>query len=106
MLSQFTQPAILRQIGHIRLAKFLDAFSDDLRAANLLLPTAPDSVCANPDSVNGHYFDSVAAILATPALLPERLRAALLTLEEAASPANQDRLQDAIHRRIPCISLA
>jgi len=105
-LTQFTRPATLRAIGHIRVAKFLDGFSDDLRAANVLLPAPPDPAYANPDPANGHYLDSIAAILAATALLPERVRTTLVTLEEAASPANQEKLQEAIQRRIPYVGLA
>src|SRR5437016_3972593 len=104
-LKYFTQPEILQQIGHIRVPKFLDCFSDDLKAANITLPPAPDSTYSTPNPQNAPYFDSVAAILAREELLPERLRAALITLEAAASPENHDRLQEIIQRRIPCISL-
>src|SRR5436309_14948961 len=103
-LKYFTQAAILQQIGSVRLAKFFDGFSDDLRTAHVLLPSPPDPLHAIA-SENENYFNSVAAILAAPALLPERLRAALLTLEEAASPENRHRLRDSIFRRIPCVSL-
>ena len=94
----FAHPATLRQIGSFRLARFLQAFHDDLTAANALLPT--------PDSENGDYFDSLAAILAAPEHLPNRLRAALFTLEAAATPENHDRLQAAIQRRIPRVELS
>ena len=98
MLSQFTQPAILRQIGHVRLAMFFEGFEQDLAAA----PLVP-LITINPELSTD--LAPVADILATPALLPERLRAALLTLETAASPENRDRLNDALFRRLPCISL-
>ena len=83
-LNQFTKPAVLQSIGLLRVAKFLDGFADDLKAANLFLPT--------PESANGDYFHSVAELLGSPALLPDRLRVALLTLEAAASPENDGRL--------------
>src|SRR5437867_8257766 len=98
MFSQFTQPAILRQIGHVRLAMFFEGFRGELLAA----PLAP-LVTINPELSTD--LAPVAAILAAPALLPERLRAALVTLEAAASPENRPRLQDAIHRRIPCVGV-
>src|SRR3989442_404576 len=98
MLSQFTQPAILRQVGHTRLAMFFEGFREELLAA----PLIPLSTI-NPELSTD--LAPVAAILATPALLPERLRAALLKLETAASPENRDRLNDALFRRLPCISL-
>src|SRR6266478_8561717 len=96
-LAYFIQPAILRQIGSRRLAKLFDGYGDDLKAASILLPTA--------ESENGSYFDSLAPILGSSAL-PDRLRGALFTIEAAASPENQDRLDSAIQRRIPCVSLA
>ena len=96
-LNQFTKPAVLQNIGPLRVAKFLDGFADDLKAANITLPT--------PESVNGDYLHSVAALLASSALLPDRLRVALLTLEVAASPENDARLDTAIQHRIPCVSL-
>src|SRR5207249_634431 len=95
-LCYFSQPAILQQIGARRLSKFLDEFSDDIQAANVLLPKAK--------SENGDYFNSLAAALGA-AVLPERLRAALFTLEAAARRENQRRLDSTIQRRIPCISL-
>src|SRR5947209_231489 len=98
MLSQFTQPAILRQIGHIRLAMFFEGFRDELLAA----PLVP-LLTINPELSTD--LAPVAAILATLAVLPDRLRAALVTLELAASPENRPRLQDAIHRRIPCVNV-
>src|SRR5207245_3222791 len=96
-LHYFSQPAILQQIGVRRLAKLLDGFSDDLRAANVLLPDA--------ESENGDYFNLLAAVFRA-AVLPARLHTALFTLETAASPENQDRLDSTIQRRIPCVSLS
>ena len=55
MLTQFTQPAILKGIGHARLAKFFEGRSDELRTANVVLP--------EPNSDDGDYFKSLAAIL-------------------------------------------
>src|SRR2546430_1242535 len=69
-LKYFTQPEILQQIGIARLFKFLDEYADDLQVANILLPT--------PVSESDDHFDSLAALLASPVLLPERLRTALL----------------------------
>ncbi len=96
-LHYFSQPAILQQIGVRRLTKFLDGFSDDIRAANVLLPDA--------ESENGDYFNLLAAVLGG-AVLPARLRAALLMLEAAASRENQDCLDSTIQRRIPNVSLS
>src|ERR1043166_7373175 len=96
MLTQFIQPAILKGIGHARLTRFFEGFSGELKAANVVLP-AP---------ANGNYFDALAAVLAAPTQLPERMRATLFALEEAAAPANNPRLQEAILRRIPRVCLA
>ncbi len=41
-LKLFTEPAILQQIGTRRLAKLLDAFRDDLKAADTSLRLPPD----------------------------------------------------------------
>src|SRR6058998_2048592 len=103
MLTQFTQPAILRQIGHIRLAKFLDSFKDNLAPAPPdLLSTIKVQSGSDEPSVD---FTSLAAALALTYRLPDRLPNALFTLEAAACPENRDRLQDAIHRRIPCVGV-
>src|SRR5438093_10823172 len=103
-LKYFTQAGILQQIGSVRLAKFFDGFTDGLRAANVVLPTPPDPLYAAALE-NEKYFNSMAAMLAAPAPLSERLATALLTLEEAASPENRQRLQDAIFRRIPRVGV-
>src|SRR6059036_2036656 len=100
MLTQFTQPEILRQIGPIRVSKFLDAFRGDLAAGpSELLSTIKVQSGSDEPSVD---FTALAATLALTHRLPAGLRNALFTLEVAASPENHDRLQDAIHRRIPC----
>src|SRR5437867_4341271 len=97
-LKYFSQPEILQEIGRRRLAKFLNAFDADLKASNLVLP--------NPDTANGNYFSGLAAALALPQRLPETLRKALFTLEEAASPHNDNRVWAALQRRIPSISVS
>src|SRR5882724_8857317 len=96
-LESFTQPEILHQIGSRRLAKLFDGFRDHLKTASILLPTA--------ESENGSYFDSLARILGS-STLPDALHGALFTIEAAASPENRDRLDSAIQRQIPCVSLA
>src|SRR6267142_3221385 len=103
-LTQFTDPAILQAIGHLRIAMLLDGFSNDFRAANVVLPTPPDLTCANPGPAGGDYANSVAAILSSPDL-PERLHNALFALEAAAAPQNQALLQATIQRRIPGVTL-
>src|SRR5437667_3597522 len=95
-LHLFTQPAILQQIGTRRLSKFFGYFRDEAETAKIPPP---------PDSENESYFNSLATVLASSAL-PGGLRAALLTLEVAASSENRQHLDSAIQRRIPCVSLA
>ena len=89
----FTQPSILKEIGHPRLAKLLHGFEQDLKDSNLSLP--------DPDAQNGEYFSDLAALFARPDTLPASLRNTLLVLEHAATPENDAKVQDAIHRRIP-----
>src|SRR5436190_1564348 len=97
-LKYFIQPEILERIGVPRLFRFLDEYADDLQAANVRLPV--------PVSENDDHFASVVAIMSNPSRLPERLRTALSSLEAAASPENQDRLNAALERRIPNVSLS
>src|SRR6266567_1488073 len=97
-LKYFTQSEILQQIGIARLFKLLDEYADDLKGVHIVLPT--------PGSERDDHFDVLAATFASPELLPERLRAGLFALEEAAAPENRDRLQAAIEHRIPSVSLA
>src|ERR1043166_3938148 len=96
-LKLFTQPAILREIGPARLAKLLTQFSGDFAAASIPTPAQ--------DSENDNYLNAVAEMLASPELLPERLLIALSALEAAAATENRARLDEAITRRIPCVSL-
>src|SRR6266404_2385703 len=86
MLTQFTQPTILKQIGPIRLAKFFEGFAEELKASNIVLPTM--------DYEKDNDFPGLAAALVPAERLPDRLRNALLTLEDAASPKNHDRLHE------------
>src|SRR6185436_3348635 len=55
----------------------------------------------DPEALNGEYFSDLAALLARPDTLPASLRNTLLVLEHAATPENDWKVQDAIHRRIP-----
>jgi hypothetical protein len=77
-LKLFTDPTILQQIGPRRIALLLKPFDADLKASNLMLP--------NPNGQNDDYFSELAATLAHTQSLPQSLRTALFTLEEAASP--------------------
>src|SRR6266481_4833803 len=97
MLTLFTQPTILKQIGPVRLALFFAGFTEELKASNIVLPTM--------DHEKENDFPGLAAALVPDERLPERLRKALFTLEEAASPENHDRLHETTNRRLPCIGL-
>ena len=97
-LPQVTHPSILKAIGHPRLVRFFQPFEHALRACNLVLPPY--------EPANDEFFCALADILSSPALLPERLGAALFALEAAASPQNKDWLDAAIQRRIPGVSLS
>src|SRR5205809_6135833 len=98
MLTQFIQPAILKEIGRARLAKFLQPFEPDLKAANVPLQT--------PDADSIGYLAALATLFDSRGLLPDRLRQTLLTLEAAAAPQNHGRLQAAIQRRIPRVGVS
>src|SRR4051794_38612382 len=92
-LKYFTQPEILRQIGPIRIPMFLDGFKTELAGGPLV---AFSNLNPEPSS----DFTSLAALFANLALLPERFRATLLTLEAAASPENNERLEETLQRRL------
>jgi hypothetical protein len=98
MLTQFIDLTILKEIGRARLAKFLQPFEPDLKEANLLL-SIPDA-----DSID--YLSALATVFEGWGHLPDKLRQALLTLEEAAAPKNHDRLQAAIQRRTPRVGVS
>src|SRR6266850_7673184 len=91
MLTQFTQTDLLRSIGEYRIAKLLNHFTTDLLQANIQIP--------NREQQNGQYLDSVAAIFRDSSRLPHRMLQTLLTLENAATSENQDRLEEAIQRQ-------
>jgi len=65
MLTQFTQPTILKQIGPIRLAKFFEGFAEELKASNIVLPTM--------DYEKDNDFPGLAAALVPAERLPDRL---------------------------------
>src|SRR5436190_18929386 len=91
MLSQFANPSVLKQIGFNRLARFVAGFSDHLKAANLPVP--------DPD-FRAEFSATITALFASPEVLPPRLRHTLLTLEKAAAPENENRLNVATSRRL------
>jgi hypothetical protein len=90
--SLFTQPDVLHFINCRKWARFVSAFAPELRAANLTVP--------DPDHLNGHDIYWFARFFANPNL-PESLRKALMTLETAAHPANEDRVYSILMRRSP-----
>jgi len=96
-LSQFTQTSLLRSIGESRIAKLLNHFSADLLNANINIP--------NREEQNGQYLDSVAAIFKDSSRLPHRMLHTLLTIENAATSENQDRLEAYIQRQPDQLSL-
>src|SRR4051794_37655938 len=81
--SLFTQPAVLDFVNCRKLARFVSAFGPELRAANLTVP--------DPNDLNGHDTFWFARFFANPNL-PENIRKALMTLETAADPTNEDRV--------------
>src|SRR4051812_10504658 len=93
----FTQAVANRQIDPRRLAKLFAPFTSDLHSAGITLP--------DHETANGNYSDAVTSAVAMPARLPAPLRAALLTLEAAASPQNQNLMDQSIPRRIPCVAV-
>src|SRR5258708_1394077 len=97
VLNYFTQSPILRQIGHRRLARLIDPFDEELKAASLVLPV--------PDPQNEDYFADLANALSIADRLPGRLRQTLLTIELAASPANDKPLWCAIPRSLQGVSV-
>jgi putative DNA primase/helicase len=124
----FTQTELLRSIGHIRLAKFLEAFHEDLRQADVVLPPAPDPAypvmpepnekpaeLGSPYAEQTRYFAGLAEIFTdwekmggttrstqcTQGLL--RLIGTMLTVEAAAS--DEPRLDAIIQRRLPCVAV-
>ncbi len=111
-LTLFTQTTILREIGYTRLAKSLDLFKEELSPELLSLLTRLTSlseVTTYRDTLNSTPSPEIvelAASFADFSVLPERLRAALFTLEAAASPENQTRLDAIVQRLIPSVALS
>jgi hypothetical protein len=94
---QFRDAVSRHHIDPRRLHKFFNGFSDSLKASGISLP--------DHESVNGSYYDAISVALSSPERLPAPVRVALLTLETAAELENQNRLDEALNRRIPNVSL-
>jgi hypothetical protein len=90
--SLFAQPAVVQFINCRRLALFVSRFTPELNAANLTVP--------DPDHLNGHDTAWFARFFAN-SNLPEKLRKALRTLETAADPTNEARVETILARRFP-----
>ena len=74
-LHLFTQPALLEQIGHIRLPMFLKAFAEELKAAGVSLPEPPSPDERRmpeppPDSAQAMYFKALALVFCATGSLP------------------------------------
>src|SRR5712672_2733038 len=94
---QFRDAVARHAIDPRRLAKFFGGFTDSLKSAGISFP--------DHESANGSYYDSISAALASPERLPAPVRVALFTLETAAELENPNRLDEALNRRIPNVSL-
>jgi hypothetical protein len=90
--SLFTQSDVLHFVNCRKWARFVSAFAPELHAVNLTVP--------DPDHLNGHDIYWFARFFGN-SRLPENLRKALITLETAADPANEDRLYSILTRRFP-----
>jgi putative DNA primase/helicase len=99
--TQFTQPPILRAIGHERLFRFLEPFKDDLPGS--LKDQPPPGSERSALCTLHSAFAPLASLFASPEILPEPLRTAISTLELVAAPENSDRLQAALTRHFPHI---
>ncbi len=100
----FSEPAILAAIGPVRMAKLLEGFREELKAAKVEVPASPDPTCSRlPEPEGSEYFRALARMLSATGRLPGRLLKTLLTLEAAA--ADEGRLRGIVERRIPCISV-
>src|SRR5262245_13328596 len=93
-LNMFIHARVLQQIGHARLAQFLDAFEPDLKALNLSAPP--------PLPATHYYFTEVADFLANTENLPPRLLQALSAIESAASPENSAHLASLLQDHPDC----
>jgi hypothetical protein len=81
-------PEVLKEIGRNLLTQFCDHFQSDLTAKNITLPS--------PDLPDNDYFDSLAALLKCPALLPDEFKETLFDIEEFATPEKSQFLKEAV----------
>lgn len=95
-LKYFTEPQILRQIGPARLVRVFEGFSDDLKEAAIGFP--------KPDSDSADFFNAVATLAASSAVVSERLRAALVAIERLAAPESSQILNSAWGNYFPQIT--
>ncbi|HSU55225.1 MAG TPA: hypothetical protein VLT36_14295 [Candidatus Dormibacteraeota bacterium] len=86
----FNDIDMLRFIGQARMARLLEPYRTDLAALSLQLPPA------QPETAG--YCPRLGLVLAYPDALPQKLRACLLALENAASSENCCELEAAIDR--------
>jgi hypothetical protein len=87
-INRLRDPKILRVIGRKLLVRFLDSFRVDLATRNTQLP--------GPDLSDEQYFEAFAAILATPASLPDSLIEAVSAIEAMTDPKAHQALEAAM----------
>jgi putative DNA primase/helicase len=87
---------VLQKIGARRLGKLLRPFAGELDDFPMPPPDEPS---------DNQYFHTLAAALANGSHIPWSVRKVLLTLEQAAAPESDRRLEEAIQRRIPNVCL-
>ena len=82
---QFSQPAVLREIGRELLRKFLEPFRVQLQASRVDLP--------HEQSRDTEYYKGWAQALKFPEQVPDELRGAIFAIEDLASAKGQERLE-------------
>lgn len=87
---RFTRPQVLQRLGRPLLLTFLAQFDNELRQANLRVPS--------PSLPEREWYGAVARLLAAPEDLPEEMNEALFAIDEMASPEGQEQLEDVIAR--------
>src|SRR5258706_6955569 len=87
---QFSQSAVLRQIGRDLLRKLIAPFRQELESRQIPFPQDAAS--------DTHYYKGLADALKYPEETPPRLREALFAIEDLASPNGQERLESGLQR--------